>query len=117
MKARYDYGLLIFILTFCLVSVSGYRDENVLDMAHKRVSTILVGGFTALCVCIFIYPVWAGDDLHNLAANNIEKLASFLEGKDFIFTYCDLNPRSSTFSDTLTKIIQCILLLYKKTVY
>ncbi|XVF47000.1 hypothetical protein PTKIN_Ptkin03bG0074000 [Pterospermum kingtungense] len=80
MKARYDYGLLIFILTFCLVSVSGYRDEKVLDMAHKRVSTILVGGLTALCVCIFIFPVWAGDDLHNLAANNIEKLANFLEG-------------------------------------
>ncbi|KAJ6384884.1 hypothetical protein OIU77_028148 [Salix suchowensis] len=24
MKKRYDYGLLIFILTFCLISVSGY---------------------------------------------------------------------------------------------
>ncbi|XVE59651.1 hypothetical protein DITRI_Ditri05aG0063200 [Diplodiscus trichospermus] len=80
MKARYDYGLVIFILTFCLISVSGYRDEEVLEMAHKRVSTILIGGFTALFVCIFICPVWAGDDLHNLAANNIEKLANFLEG-------------------------------------
>ncbi|XVF19630.1 hypothetical protein REPUB_Repub11eG0127100 [Reevesia pubescens] len=80
MKARYDYGLVIFILTFCLISVSGYRDEEVLEMAHKRVSTILIGGFTALFVCIFICPVWAGDDLHNLAANNIEKLGNFLEG-------------------------------------
>ncbi|EOY33298.1 hypothetical protein QUC31_019016 [Theobroma cacao] len=80
MKARYDYGLVIFILTFCLISVSGYRDEEVLEMAHKRVSTILIGGFTALSVCIFICPVWAGEDLHNLAANNIEKLANFLEG-------------------------------------
>ncbi|OMO62698.1 Aluminum-activated malate transporter [Corchorus capsularis] len=79
MKARYDYGLVIFILTFCLISVSGYRDEEVLELAHKRVSTILIGGFTALFVCIFICPVWAGDDLHNLAANNIEKLANFLE--------------------------------------
>ncbi|KAE8705786.1 Aluminum-activated malate transporter 7 [Hibiscus syriacus] len=33
MKARYDYGLLIFILTFCLVSVSGYRNDQVLEMA------------------------------------------------------------------------------------
>lgn len=80
MKARYDYGLLVFILTFCLISVSGYRDDQVLHMAHKRVSTILIGGFTALLVCIVIYPVWAGDDLHNLVANNIEKLADFLEG-------------------------------------
>ncbi|KAE8663827.1 Aluminum-activated malate transporter 7 [Hibiscus syriacus] len=80
MKARYDYGLLIFILTFCLISVSGYRDEEVLQMAHKRVSTILIGALAALLVCIFICPVWAGDDLHNLAANNLENLATFLQG-------------------------------------
>lgn len=80
MKARYDYGLLIFILTFCLISVSGYRDNEVWHMAHKRVSTILIGGFTALSVCILIFPVWAGTDLHNLVANNIDKLANFLEG-------------------------------------
>ncbi|MBA0819603.1 hypothetical protein Gohar_021735 [Gossypium harknessii] len=80
MKVRYDYGLLIFMLTFCLISVSGYRDEEVLEMAHKRVSTILIGGFTAIFACIFICPVWAGEDLHNLVANNLEKLASFLEG-------------------------------------
>ncbi|PPR87421.1 hypothetical protein GOBAR_AA33269 [Gossypium barbadense] len=55
-------------------------NEEVLEMAQKRVSTILIGGFTAIFVCIFICPVWAGEDLHNLAANNLEKLASFLEG-------------------------------------
>ncbi|KAG8488646.1 hypothetical protein CXB51_016720 [Gossypium anomalum] len=80
LEVRYDYGLLIFMLTFCLISVSGYRDEEVLEMAHKRVSTILIGGFTAIFVCILICPIWAGEDLHNLAANNLEKLASFLEG-------------------------------------
>ena len=83
MKAKYDYGLVIFILTFFLISVSGYRDEEVLEMAHKRVSTILIGGFTVLFVCIFICPVWAGDDLHNLTANNIVKVANFLEGTSF----------------------------------
>ncbi|KAM5584953.1 aluminum-activated malate transporter 2-like [Rosa sericea] len=79
-KARYDYGLLIFILTFCMISVSGYRDEEILEMAHKRASTILIGAFTAVSVCVFICPVWAGDDLHNSVATNIEKLGSFLEG-------------------------------------
>ncbi|XP_050369086.1 aluminum-activated malate transporter 2-like [Argentina anserina] len=78
-KARYDYGLLIFILTFCMISVSGYRDDEILEMAHKRVSTILIGAFTAVSVCVFIRPVWAGDDLHNSVATNIEKLGSFLE--------------------------------------
>ncbi|CAL5425654.1 unnamed protein product [Camellia sinensis] len=80
MKARYDYGLLIFILTFCLISVSGYRDDEVLEMAHRRLSTILIGGASAVIVCVCICPVWAGDDLHNLVASNLEKLGTFLEG-------------------------------------
>ncbi|KAL2557306.1 Aluminum-activated malate transporter 2 [Forsythia ovata] len=80
LKARYDYGFLVFILTFCLISVSGYRDDEVLDMAHKRLSTILIGGSAAVADYILICPVWAGEDLHNLVASNIENLGIFLEG-------------------------------------
>ncbi|KDP46600.1 hypothetical protein JCGZ_04534 [Jatropha curcas] len=80
LKARYDYGLTIFILTFCLVSVSGYRDEELLGTTHTRVSTIAIGSFTAIFVCIGICPVWIGEDLHNLVVGNIEKLGNFLEG-------------------------------------
>ncbi|KAH9699483.1 hypothetical protein WN944_027462 [Citrus x changshan-huyou] len=79
MKARYDYGLMIFILTFSLISVSAYHDDEVMRIAYERVITILIGIFTALFVCIFICPVWAGDDLHSLVANNIDKLANFFE--------------------------------------
>ncbi|GMY15736.1 aluminum-activated malate transporter 2-like isoform X1 [Fagus crenata] len=79
LKARYDYGLLIFILTFCLVSMSGFREDEILNVAHTRVSTILIGSFTSVFVCICVCPVWAGDDLHNLVASNLEKLGSFLE--------------------------------------
>ncbi|KAL2540967.1 Aluminum-activated malate transporter 2 [Abeliophyllum distichum] len=71
---------MIFILTFCLISVSGYREDEVLDMAEKRLSTILIGGAAALAVCILICPIWAGEDLHNLVAGNIENLGIFLEG-------------------------------------
>ncbi|WRX31787.1 Aluminum-activated malate transporter - like 10 [Theobroma cacao] len=42
-KARYDFGLLVFILTFCLVSISGYREDEVLGIALKRISTIIIG--------------------------------------------------------------------------
>ncbi|OMO62697.1 Aluminum-activated malate transporter [Corchorus capsularis] len=80
MKARYDYGLLIFILTFSLISVSGYRDDDLLELAHKRLSTVLIGGSTCVVISILLFPVWAGQDLHNLTASNIEKLAYFLEG-------------------------------------
>ncbi|CAB4313489.1 unnamed protein product [Prunus armeniaca] len=79
-KARYDYGMLIFLLTFCLISVSGYRDEEVIEMAFERLSTIVIGSCTSVIVCIFICPVWIGVDLHNQIATNIEKLGNFLEG-------------------------------------
>ncbi|KAI3860335.1 hypothetical protein MKW92_003687 [Papaver armeniacum] len=79
-KARYDYGVLIFILTFSLVSVSGYRVEKIIELAHQRLSTIIVGSCTCILISIFVCPVWAGKDLHNLISMNIEKLGDFLQG-------------------------------------
>ncbi|KAL7096481.1 hypothetical protein ACP275_10G082300 [Erythranthe tilingii] len=79
-KRKYDYGVLIFILTFSLVTVSGYRVTQILQLAHQRLSTILMGGAMCIIISIFVCPVWAGQDLHNLVAANIEKLATFLEG-------------------------------------
>ncbi|XP_050231472.1 aluminum-activated malate transporter 2-like [Mercurialis annua] len=79
-KARYDYGILVFILTFTLVSVSGFRVDEIIEFAHKRLSTILIGGSACVIIAIFVYPVWAGQDLHNLIAFNLEKLGNFLEG-------------------------------------
>ncbi|XP_062171431.1 aluminum-activated malate transporter 2-like [Alnus glutinosa] len=80
MKARYDYGLLIFILTFCLISISSYREDDVIEMAHQRLTTIIIGSFVAIVICICICPVWIGENLHNRAVTNMEKLGNFLEG-------------------------------------
>ncbi|KAH0729021.1 hypothetical protein KY289_000209 [Solanum tuberosum] len=79
-KRRYDYGTMIFVLTFCLVAVSGYRSENIFQLALRRISTILIGVFTVMIISMIIRPVWAGEDLHKLASTNLEKLASYLEG-------------------------------------
>ncbi|XP_058205326.1 aluminum-activated malate transporter 8-like [Rhododendron vialii] len=79
-KARYDYGVLIFILTFSLVSISGYRVEQIVELAHQRLSTILLGGAICIIISIFVCPVWAGQDLHNLVATNLDLLSNFLEG-------------------------------------
>ncbi|XP_022728717.1 aluminum-activated malate transporter 2-like [Durio zibethinus] len=79
MKARYDYGLLIFILTFSLVSISGYREDQVLKVAYERVSNIIVGSCISVIICISICPVWIGGDLHNSVAANMERLGNFLE--------------------------------------
>jgi hypothetical protein len=79
-KARYDYGVTIFILTFSLVAVSSYRVEELIKLAHQRFSTIVVGVLTCLATTVFVFPVWAGEDLHKLAAGNLDKLAEFLQG-------------------------------------
>ncbi|EOA28707.1 hypothetical protein CARUB_v10024935mg [Capsella rubella] len=79
-KARYDYSLLIFILTFALISVSGFREEQVLMLTHKRISTVIIGGLSCVLISIFVCPVWAGQDLHSLLASNLEKLSFFLLG-------------------------------------
>ncbi|XP_004306385.1 PREDICTED: aluminum-activated malate transporter 2-like [Fragaria vesca subsp. vesca] len=80
LKARHDYGLMIFILTYCLVSVSGYRDAEVLKMAHTRISTVAIGFCTSVMICICICPVWIGVDLHNLVSSNIDKLGDSMQG-------------------------------------
>lgn len=81
MKARFDYGVTIFILTFSLVSVSGYRVEKLLDMAHQRLVTIIIG--TALCMvtAMVVYPIWAGEELHFLIIRNMDKVSDSLDCK------------------------------------
>jgi hypothetical protein len=63
-----------------MISVSGYRDDEILEFAHKRLSTISIGGSACVIISTVVCPVWAGEDLHNLIALNIEKLGNFLEG-------------------------------------
>ncbi|KAL2345301.1 hypothetical protein Fmac_006586 [Flemingia macrophylla] len=87
-KARYDYGMVVFILTFCLVAVSGYRVEELFELAHQRLSTILIGAAACMVISMFICPVWAGEDLHKLVASNIEKLANYLQGFEVEYFHC-----------------------------
>ncbi|KAI3938586.1 hypothetical protein MKW98_016091 [Papaver atlanticum] len=71
-KARYDYGMVIFILTF----------NEILVVAGERLITILIGCVTCAVISIFLFPVWAGQDLHKLMCLNIEHLAVFLDAED-----------------------------------
>ena len=80
LKARYDHGLVVFVLTFSFVSVSGYGGDEMLEVVRKRVSTIMIGGSVSVVVSMALLPVWAGEDLHDLVAGNLEKLGDFMEG-------------------------------------
>ena len=64
-----------------MVALSGFRDDEILKLAWHRLANILVGAFIAVAICIFVRPVWAGADLHQLVATNIENLGTFLEGE------------------------------------
>nr|GMD46302.1 aluminum-activated malate transporter 8-like [Ipomoea batatas] len=79
-KTKYDHGVLISILIFSLVTVSGYRTEQIIQFAHQRLSAVAIGGVTCILISVLVCPAWAGEDLQNLIAANIEKLGKSLEG-------------------------------------
>ncbi|WCJ26592.1 Aluminum-activated malate transporter 10 [Euphorbia peplus] len=79
-KQKFDYGAMIFILTFSLVAVSGYRVEKLFELVHERIFTIISGISLCIFVSMLVCPIWAGGELHNLICNNMDKLANSLDG-------------------------------------
>lgn len=79
-KKKYDYGAMIFILTFNLVAVSGLRAEKVMELARKRLSTIGMGFAVCVFISLLVFPTWASDELHDSIASNFQHLATSIEG-------------------------------------
>ncbi|KAL3737523.1 hypothetical protein ACJRO7_019119 [Eucalyptus globulus] len=64
-KAQFNYGAMMFILTFSLVLLSGYRVNKLFEVANQRLSTRVIGT--------------SFDELHWLIHRNMEKLTESLE--------------------------------------
>ncbi|ESW14737.1 hypothetical protein PHAVU_007G013300 [Phaseolus vulgaris] len=78
-KKNYDYGVLIFLLTFNLITVSSYRMDNVWSIAKDRISTIAIGCAICLVMSILVFPNWSGEELHNNTISKFEGLANSIQ--------------------------------------
>jgi uncharacterized membrane protein YccC len=76
----YEYGFRVILLTYCLIIVSGYRMGNPIKTAMTRLYSIAMGGLVAVLVNAFIFPMWAGEQLHKELVSNFTSLADSLEG-------------------------------------
>eukprot|EP00258_Populus_trichocarpa_P024964 XP_024440983.1 aluminum-activated malate transporter 10 [Populus trichocarpa] len=65
-------GISVFLL--------GYREDKVIDIAHQSLSAIAIGASLCILISMLFYPIWAGEELHNLIHRNLEKLADALDG-------------------------------------
>lgn len=79
-KRRYDYGVMIFILTFSLVAVSGLRADKIIELARERLSTIGMGFGICIFTSLLIFPIWASDELHRVTSTKFDNLACCIEG-------------------------------------
>lgn len=78
-KQKYDYGVVIFILTFNMITVSGYRVDNIFRMAYERLSTLAIGSAICVVISLFVFPIWAGEDLHKSIIKKNQCLADSIE--------------------------------------
>ncbi|XP_062114543.1 aluminum-activated malate transporter 13-like [Humulus lupulus] len=115
-KKRYDYGAMIFILTFNLVVVSGLRAEKVLQLARERLCTIGMGFAVCVFISLLIFPTWASDELHDSIASNFNHLARSLEGclEEYFKVDSDTENQPSTSRANSLITSSCKLVLNSK---
>ncbi|MED6106925.1 hypothetical protein PIB30_009225 [Stylosanthes scabra] len=113
-KKNYDYGVVIFMLTFNLITLSSFRVENVLKIAHERVYTIAIGCAICLFMSLFVFPNWSAQDLQNSTAFKLQGIADSIQACVDEYFYGDTeasseNINSSDAEDPIYKGYKAVL--------
>ncbi|KAK7263321.1 hypothetical protein RJT34_30909 [Clitoria ternatea] len=108
-KKNYDYGVVIFLLTFNLVAGSSYRLDSAWMIAHKRFYTIAIGCALCLLMSWLIFPNWSGEALHNSTASRLEGLAKSIEVCVNDYIYGETEASSDESEDPIYKGYKTIL--------
>ncbi|XP_058086347.1 aluminum-activated malate transporter 12-like [Magnolia sinica] len=110
-KKQYDYGVVIFLLTFNLITVSSYRVHNVLHIAHDRFFTIAIGCAICLFMSLLIFPNWSGEEFHKSTVSRIEGLAISIGAcvKDYFEEAEDESVRSNASKDPIYQAYRAVL--------
>lgn len=76
---QYEFGFRTFLLTFCLIMAAEYRQDDPVNTAVNRFLIILMGAGIGLSVNLFVFPLWAGELLHESLVQNFASVADSLE--------------------------------------
>ncbi|KAL1547260.1 aluminum-activated malate transporter 13-like isoform X1 [Salvia divinorum] len=115
-KKRYDYGFMISILTFNLVAVSGVRAEKVAEVARDRLAAIGMGFILCIFVNLFIFPIWASNDLHFSTSSKFNKLANSIQGCfDEYFKLGSDKENHDKVGDGSASILSCKIVINSKS--
>ncbi|KAJ0805727.1 putative aluminum-activated malate transporter [Helianthus annuus] len=75
----YEYGFRVILFTYCMIIVSGYRLGNPIKKSTDRFYSILIGAIVTVAVNTLIFPIWAGEQLHEELIKNFGSVADSLE--------------------------------------
>ncbi|CAN6481988.1 unnamed protein product [Victoria cruziana] len=78
-KKKYDYGIVVFLLTYNLVAVSGHREEQIVRLASDRLAMIAFGFAVTVMISLIVFPVSAGNELHKSLVSKFKNMKVSLD--------------------------------------
>ncbi|KEH44440.1 putative aluminum-activated malate transporter [Medicago truncatula] len=109
-KKNYDYGVMIFLLTFNLIIVSSYRVDNVWSIGKDRIYTICIGVGLCLVMSLFVFPNWSGEELHKSTISKLEGLAKSIEVSVMEYFYdSEKQANDDSSEDLIYKCYEAVL--------